>query len=124
MQEEGDVGVGELSRQVRDVLVRFEGLATRLDGQFVREDNFKLYQRLVDQAILSLQNAVKELASLETVKNLRFEVEGKASRGQVAGLEEDIKELQDDKKWLVRLIVGFIVMGVLAAVIVIPKLGA
>lgn len=120
---DSEIGVGELSRQVRDVLVRFEGLATRLDGQFVRDDNFRLYQRLVDQAIASLQKAVQELASLEMVKNLKTEVDAKASKGQVAGLEEDIKELQDDKKWLIRLIVGFIVMGVLTAVIVIPKLG-
>lgn len=121
-QEEG-VGIGELSRQVRDVLARFEGLATRLDSSYVRRDNFDLYSQLVNQALAGLQDGVKKLASAEAVNNLAADIEGKASKGQVDSLETRIKDLEDDKRWLVRLVATFIILGVLGAVFAVSKAG-
>ena len=124
---EDGVGIGELSRQVRDVLVRFEGLATRLETQFVRSDNFLLYKQLVDTAIANLQQRGSESASSEQVNNLREDVEslttGKASKSDVTNLERRIDALEDDKKWLVRLVVGFIILGVLGAVFAVSQAG-
>jgi hypothetical protein len=112
---------------VRDVLIRFEGLATRLETQFVRSDNFLLYKQLVDTAISNLQQRVNDLASLEQFGNLRQDVDNlstdKAAKTDVTSLERRVTELEDDKKWLIRLILGFIILAVLGAVFVVSKAG-
>lgn len=118
-----EVGIGELSRQVQQVLLRFEGLATRLETQFVRTETYEMYKLLVDQAIRTLQETTKNLASLESTKNLREEVDKKASKGQLEGLEQRVDELEDDRKWLIRLVLGFIILGILGAVFVVSKGG-
>jgi hypothetical protein len=120
MPPQGDdgVGVGELSRQVQQVLLRFESLATRLETQFVNKESYSIYQLLVDQEIKTLQDTTKQLATAETANSLKSEVEGKASNGALKGLEQRVSELEDDRKWLVRLLIGFIVLGVLSAIYV------
>lgn len=121
--EEDGVGIGELSRQVQQVLIRFEGLAARLETQFIRKETYDMYKQLVDQAISQLQDTVKSLASAETARNLREEVDKKASKGQVEGLEQRVVELEDDRKWLIRLVLGFIVLSILGAIFVVSKGG-
>jgi hypothetical protein len=103
--------------------VRFEGLATRLETQFVRSENFQLYKQLVDTAISNLQQRVGELASAEQMKNIRDDVDEKASKSDVANLARRVDALDDDKKWLVRLVVGFIILGVLGAVFAVSQTG-
>lgn len=114
-------GVGELSRQVRDVLVRFEGLATRLETQFVRSDNFNLYKQLVDQAIANLQALVATLARADKVEDLERDMIDKASSSSVDALTKRVNDLEDDKKWLTRLVIGFIILGVLGAVFAVSQ---
>lgn len=98
-------GLGELSRQVRDVFARFEGLARRLeDGQFVRTDLYVLYRESVNTALASLQERVKALDT------------GKLEKTDLDSLEKRVAQLEDDKKWLVRLVLGFIVLGIMGAV--------
>lgn len=120
MPPQGDdgVGIGELSRQVQQVLLRFESLATRLETQFVNKESYSIYQLLVDQAIKTLQDTTKQLATAETANSLKADVDGKASTGALKGLEQRVSELEDDRKWLVRLLIGFIVLGVLSAIYV------
>ena len=115
MPDNEGVGIGELSRQVRDVLSRFEGLVARLETQFVRQDNFAYYRQLVDQAIRQLQETSRELA--DSIKQLPTEAKLKS-------LEERVAELEDDKKWLTRLVLGFIVLGVIGAAFALQKAGA
>ena len=107
-------GIGELSRQVRDVLSRFEGLAARLEQQFVRADNFAYYRQLVDQALATLQSTVKDLN--DAIKKLPTD-------NEFAALENRVSELEDDKKWLTRLVLGFIILGVVGAVFALQKAG-
>ena len=100
--------LGELSRQVRDVFARFEGLARRLeDGQFVRTDLYVVYRESVTQALALLQERMK------------FFEANKIDKSDLDVLEKRIAQLEDDKKWLVRLVLGFIVLGVLGAVFAI-----
>lgn len=100
--------LGELSRQVRDVFARFEGLARRLeDGQFVRTDLYILYRESVNGALAILQERMKAFES------------NKIDKADLDVLEKRIAQLEDDKKWLVRLVLGFIVLGVLGAVFAI-----
>ena len=119
--EEQGIGVGELSRQVRDVLVRMEGLAARLESQFIRTDNFALYKQLVDTAISQLQQAVAKLPPAEVVTQLSKDMEDTVSKGTHAALVKRVEDLEDDKKWLIRLVLGFIVLGVLGAVFAVTK---
>lgn len=123
MQDSDGVGIGELSRQVRDVLLRFEGLATRLETQFVRNDNFALYKQLVDNSLDQLQKTVTLLASLERVSNLESKVADKADKATMTGLEDRVVQLEDDKKWITRLVIGFIVLAVLGAIFAVSKAG-
>ena len=130
-------GIGELSRQVRDVLVRFEGLATRLETQFVRNDNFNLYKQLVDQAIFNLQGTVAAMARADKladvegdmakkadvnyVTGLNKRVETKAAKDVVDALVKRVDDLEDDRKWLIRLVIGFIILAVLGAVFAVSQ---
>ena len=118
-----EVGIGELSRQVRDVLLRFEGLATRLETQFVRNDNFALYKQLVDVELAKLLDVVKTLATVERIASLEEQVKKMASKDEVKPLAEKVADLEDDKKWLVRLVIGFIILGVLGALFAVSKAG-
>jgi hypothetical protein len=125
------VGVGELSRLVRDVLVRFEGLAARLETQFVRTDVFEYYKQLVNQALMELQvktaNAADKTTVSDKFKDVDEELGKKASRAEVDAkletLTKRIADLEDDKRWLVRLIGTFIVLGILGAVFAVAKAG-
>lgn len=121
MPDNEGVGIGELSRQVQGVLLRFEGLATKLEQQFVRTDNYLLYQRLVDEAIAGLKQTMATLASSDQLKNVTDDVASKASKGTVEALTDRVEALEDDKKWLIRLVLGFIVMGILGTVFVVSK---
>lgn len=130
-------GIGELSRQVRDVLVRFEGLATRLETQFVRNDNFNLYKQLVDQAIFNLQGTVAAMARADKladvegdmakkadvnyVTGLNKRVDTKAGKDVVDALVKRVDDLEDDRKWLIRLVIGFIILAVLGAVFAVSQ---
>lgn len=124
------VGVGELSRQVRDVLSRLESLAVRLETQFVRGDNFGLYKQLVDQAIVSLQAGVRDIETVlrdtpdqSDLSNLASRVDSKASKTDLEAVGKRVSELEDDKKWLTRLVVGVIILAVIGAVFVVQKAG-
>lgn len=123
MPPDGDVGTGELSRQIRDVLSRFQDLATRLETQFMRTDTFIFYQRLVDQSIAEIKSALLTKASEEKVQNLDDALDGKASKAELESLKSRVSDLEDDKKWLTRLVFGFIILGVLGAVFAVAQLG-
>ena len=97
--------VGELARAVRDAFVRMEGIARRLeDGQFVRTDLYNLAQQNLQQLISDL---VRRISAVET---------DKVSKTEFQNLQQEVNDLKDDKKWLVRLILGFIVLAILGAV--------
>lgn len=121
------IGVGELSRMVRDTLVRFEGLAQRLETQFVRQDNFLLYKTLVDQALKALQDDVAKAANAVTVaekiKALEDGAKNLASKDDLKVLAERVTDLEGDRRWLIRLIMSFVILGVLGAVFYVAKAG-
>lgn len=121
------VTVGELARQVRDVFSRFEGLARRLeDGQFVRTDLYGLYKENVNQSLFALERAVESLekskasqaAHIVVVDKVKDLEDDKVDRTEHTSLVDRVAQLEDDKKWLVRLVIGFIVLGVLGAIFV------
>ena len=104
---DSDISVGELARQLRDAFGRLEGVTRRLeDGQFVRSD---LFERVEDNFKLRIDTLDKEIKALDNEK---------ADNSQVKALETRVTELEGDKTWLVRLVLGFIILGVLGAIYV------
>lgn len=97
---------GELGRIVRDTLVRFEGLATRLETGFVRTDNFDYYKQLVETR----------------VREVSTEIASKASKTELDGLRARIEELEDDKKYLTRIVISFVLLLVLTGAVAIAKI--
>ena len=98
---DGDISIGELSRRFSEVLVRLDGIARRLEeGQFVRTDLYIEYRRGVQREFEATNN---RLQSLETNK-----IDKSA--------EDRIKKLEDTNTWLIRLVIGFVVLAVLGAV--------
>jgi hypothetical protein len=101
----GGISTGELARQVRDVFAKLEGLATRLEsGQFVRSDIFNLYKEGASTTVAGLDSSIR---NLETKK---------VNEEAFNELKNRVIQLEDDKKWLVRLVLGFIILGILGVV--------
>lgn len=103
---EHDVGVAELARQVRDVLARFQALADRLDNAYTTKEMFSLYKILVDQSLKSLQDKVVELDR------------DKAEKMTTGTLDQRVANLEDNQKWVVRLLVSLIIVAVVSLVVV------
>jgi hypothetical protein len=86
------ITLGELSRTVQDVLLRVQGVVTRLEqGQYVRSDIFDLYKQSQDAKFNTLQT--------------------------------EVNELKDDKKWLIRAVLLFVILGILGATFVVKGSG-
>lgn len=84
--------LGEVARRLDDVFRQYENLANSLVSTFVQKELFESYKSLVDANDAAL----------------RTQIDTQSSR---------IAELEDDKKWLYRLIVGALVLAVIGIVI-------
>lgn len=100
MSDEG-ISTGELYRRFSEVLVRLDGITRRLEeGQFVRTDLYLEYRKGV---VRDFEVVNQRLQAVETSKLDKT-------------AEERIKKLEDTNTWLLRLILGFVVLAVLGAV--------
>jgi len=100
------VSLGELSRRLTDVFTRFEGLARRLEeGQFVRTDLYQAEKRSVDASIADLVRKIEDLDK------------SKVSASDLANTESRLAQLEDDKKWLIRIVLGLVIAAVVGAVL-------
>lgn len=114
--------VGELSRQVREVLLRFQSLAERLDHSYMSKEVFDLWQRLIDGKVLQVGEKCSETLSIADKKAdqddlLSLKAE-KANASELNALNERVKSLEDNQKWVVRLVLGLILVAVVSAVLV------
>lgn len=116
------ISLGELSRRLTDVFTRFEGLARRLEeGQFVRTELYLVYKEQVNAALSGVQQKTRELenhkASKTAFSGLESKVKeidnDKVDKTEFASLVSRVTKLEDDKTWLVRLVIGFIILAVL-----------
>lgn len=96
MPTAADRTIGELARRLDEVVTRFEALANRLDTTYVRQELFISYQKLAE------------------IEHTRLSDANDVLKGRVA-------ELEDGRKWISRLIIGFIVLAVLGAVFTVAK---
>jgi ubiquinone biosynthesis protein UbiJ len=105
MVADSGMSAGELSRRMSEVLSRFEGLTKRLEEQFVRRETMQLLQ---DNITLTLSQVKEKITELDNTA---------AERKELDALAERIKQLEDDKKWLIRLVIGVVIVAVLGLVI-------
>lgn len=106
-------GLAELSRLVRDVLQRFESLATKLESQFVNKDIFKLYS---DGVARELEHLVSRMNSTDSSHAKALELAVAAERERNEQLENRISKLESNITWIVRIVVAAVILAVLAAV--------
>lgn len=95
-------GVGELARQVRDVLGRFESLANKLETQFVSKEIFKLYTDGVTRELEHLSKAADQSVAMEKERNEQ--------------LERRISKLESNLTWVVRIVIAAVVVALLAGI--------
>src|SRR3954452_9967270 len=89
---EYDPTLGEIARRLNEVFAKFDQVTSDLPRTFVNKDLFEAY---------------KELAK---ANHDRLQVELDAS-------EKRIEALEDDKKWLYRLIVGAVILALVGLVV-------
>lgn len=101
MSGDSEISIGELARQLEGVVARLEAIMKRLDsGQFVRSDLFERYE----------SHVTGKLADIEK------DVDNKAEKHDVDNLKTRMTKLEDDKTWVTRLVVSFIILAVLGVV--------
>lgn len=101
MMSGDEISIGELARQLKDVVSRLEGVMRRLDnGQFVRTDLFDRYEEAVASKITKLEK----------------DTDNKASKSDVDQIALRVTKLEDEKTWITRLVVSFIILAVLGIV--------
>lgn len=99
---EGDgYTVQELARTMQNALARMESLAARLEGgQFVSAEVHRLSREAADAKIVAI----------------KAEVGTKVDTSTFNSLQADVTSLKEDRKYLVRLLVTFVVLAVLGLV--------
>jgi hypothetical protein len=96
-----EISIGELARQLKDVVTRLEGVMRRLDnGQFVRTDVFNRYE----------ESVVSKISKLER------DTDDKAAKSEFNQLAVRVSKLEDEKTWITRLVISFIILAVLGIV--------
>lgn len=93
-----DISMGEIARQVQAAMTRLEGLTRKIEDSFVSNKVFDLTQKGFAERDAALERKIDE----------------KVSQKDHDALEKRVADLEDDRKWLIRLVIGFIILGVLA----------
>jgi hypothetical protein len=100
---------GELARRVGDALRQLEVLVKRVEDQYVRKEVLELYKETIDQAV-QMQK--------DRVTGVREDLTKKLDKDDLLPLERRVAELEDTYKWAVRIVLLFVITGVLGAVFV------
>jgi polyhydroxyalkanoate synthesis regulator phasin len=122
-------GLGELARLLNQGLLRIEQVANRLDTGFVNKEIFKVSQELNNEVVRNLRNDIKtQKETCSSKQDLKVAIEERkrdtdSLKSKIEELQGDVKQLQDDKVWLQRLVYGFIVLAVLGLLFTVAKNG-
>lgn len=113
-----DITVGELSRQVANTLSRFEQLLTRLDDSYVSKNLYDLYTRGVDSALSALDKEVNEAATRRELQEKVAKGDLQPLKDKVDALDARVEKLEENITWIVRIVLTFVVVGILGAVFI------
>ena len=120
MAAEGDLTPGELSRRVQELLLQFEALLKKVEDRYVQKEMLQLIQEGISTRLEALMQTDASLdrskANITEITALRSAIDDKASKAELDGVREDVKELKDTNKWVVRVVGAFIILGILGAV--------
>lgn len=106
-----DVSVAELARQVQSAMTRLEQLARDLQERFITTQVFGLMKENIDNRNRAQD---KDIADLELTK---------ADKSALGDLEKRVSALEDDKKWLTRLVGGVIILAVVGLLFAVRNFG-
>jgi hypothetical protein len=113
-----EISVGELTRQVASVLLRFEHLATRLDESYVAKQFFELYRENLNRTIGELAKDIETAARKESLQDKVDRSDFTPLKSRVDDLDRRVKKLEDNLGWIVKIVLTFVVLTVLGAVFV------
>lgn len=99
--------LAELARRMQEMYVRFEAIAIKMETSYVTKELYELNNRYLEELV----GRNKEYSD-----NLR-----RQSEEDIKLLRTSIDELNDDKKWLVRLVFGAIILTVLGTILIGTK---
>lgn len=106
-----DYSISELARLTSAAMQRLESLAQRLEGgQFVRSDLFHEYRDNVNQSLSTIKDRLHTLDKEKTEDTVFQDIVRR------------VKNLEDGRTWLIRLVGAFVVIGALQAVFVVAGL--
>jgi hypothetical protein len=94
------------------VLGRFEGLASKLESQFISKDIFKLYS---DGVARELEHLVTRMNSTDISQAKALDIAVAAEKERNEQLEKRISKLEANITWIVRIVVAAVIVAVLAA---------
>ena len=89
--------LAELARRFQDLTIRFEQIATRIETAYVTKEFFEITMQLMQTRHESLQQYAESLRD--------------QSHKEIKDLRATITDLEEDKTWLFRLVVGAVILA-------------
>jgi hypothetical protein len=111
-------GLPELSRQVRDVLARFEALANKLEANFINKEIFRLYSDGVTRELEHISRSLDQQVQAEKERNGDLDKRLAVVEGN---LDKRISALEGNITWVVRAVIGAIIIALLAGIGIAAK---
>lgn len=113
-----DISVGEISRQMKDVLQRFEALINKIDSTFVSRVVWELYTLGLNQQLADIKQDIGEKAATADTATLHAELDKRVSKTAYDALEKRVANMEATQTWITRLVGAFIIIGILGVVFV------
>lgn len=108
-----DITAAELARRMGDVLRQFENLVKQVEERYARKDWLDLYQKGIDLQIQSVKEQIGTKANKSDLPDMSVYVK----KDIHDELKKDVEELKASNTWLFRLVIGFVILGVLGAMV-------
>lgn len=112
--------LAEIGRQVREALGRLESLAGRLDQNFVPNRILELYKEIVELRFRRVEQDISQINKELDNKADESDVTAKPSKTEVDDLRTRVSSLEDNQKWLVRVVLGALVLALVGLVLAAP----
>lgn len=117
-QPDHQPGLAELARQVQGVLARFEALAGKLEANFLTKEIFRLYSDGVARELEHISKSLDAKAEAEKERDSHLE---KRIADVEGSLGKRISSVEDNITWVVRIVIGAIILALLAVVGITAK---
>ncbi len=100
----------QLTQSLKDVLIRLEGLATKIETQYLSKELWRKDSERLDEIIRGLRVADSDMRQILDALDGKY-----ATKEEVGNIRTDVVELQDERKWVIRLVIGLVIVGIVTA---------